>query len=503
MAGAMGRLLLLLPLLIGLPGVHSASGEEIVSPQPIGPQGGSPALDHPVGREWDPDTGQGLSYWGPIPPRADSTKAVFHPSPRPLWATTLLVPYRIVGFPFNLLTQSVKTGVIYLDESGTIHRISTLLRPREGPFGVTVGFKAGTLSGIGGGITAVHDSFFSRGNQFKLRWHTTSRKSHKVSVGIRFRRFSSGPIEVGGGYHVRPGARYFGLGYASADSSESHYTQETVWAGMALTRKIGRRLATQAMVLFSSVGTRAPSYGDADDLSMAEISPAPPFGYRDRSAGFSFNLSLIRDTSEEDGRPESGSIQRLKVSHFWDEGDYGYSEMAGWPADPAVGFWSLRAEHEQFLPLWWNKRALAVRAYTSWLEPDHGTLIPFQRLLTNDEPDLLRGFDDMRWRDRGLAAVSVEYRWPLWNNTTIEGVGLDLYLFSDVGQVFDEYAEVSSGRLAKSYGFGVRLLQPVGFRGRLELAWCEEDTQIRLQTEQLFQYQKGGLFHGRDQIALR
>lgn len=448
-----------------------------------------------------------LSYWGPIPPPADSTTAVFEQPPRPLWATALLVPYRIVALPFWLVRHGAQGVIVYVDENESLGWLKRLLRPREGPFGVTIGLRAGSLSGIGAGVTATHNRFLGGDHQLKVRWHSTTRGSHKVSAGVAFDRLAADVFEIGGGYHVRPDARFFGIGYDAADSTEAHYTQETAWVGGSYQRDLGQAFAAKIQVLYSSVGARAESYSREQEDGEEEISLAMweplPFGYRDRSAGFTVSVELTRDTTLENARPEGGGIERIKVSRFWDRGDYGYASAHGLAHDPEIRFWSFRAEIERFLPLWHRKRALAVRAYTSWLEPDDGTRLPFQRLMTNDDPDLWRGFDDMRWRDRGLVALSAEYRWPLWNNKFVNGLGTDLYVFTDIGQVFHEYEQVAAGRLTLSYGFGIRLLTAGGFRGLVELGWSDEDTQIRIKTDQIFQYQKGGLLHGRDQIALR
>jgi hypothetical protein len=35
------------------------------------------------------------------------------------------------------------------------------------------------------------------------------------------------------------------------------------------------------------------------------------------------------------------------------------------------------------------------------------------------------------------------------------------------------------------------------------MAWSDEEIVVRLLSEQIYQYAKGGLLHGRDQVALR
>jgi hypothetical protein len=445
----------------------------------------------------------GPSYWGEIPAPADSVTCASHQIPRPLWETALLVPYRIVALPFSLLRLGLRESVVYLDESGAVRSLGKLIGPQRGPFGVAVSFRAGSLSGIGGGLTATHDSFLAPGNQLKLHWSSTDRGSHKVSVGIAFRTRSSTRAVFGAGYRARPNARYFGIGCLAAESLESVYTQEASWAGLSLRHDFWRHLTADATLIYSGVGTRGP--GDDDDIAIDERFTRPPIGYRDHSEGLTLSLALIHDTTIERGRPQRGHILRVKASRFEQTRGalrvplgvpdaYGHADAA---------FWSLRGEIQQFVPLWLTLRALALRAHLTWIEPDRATVVPFQRLLTNDDPDLMRGYRDLRWRDRGLAVMSAEYRWPLWSNKDNVGLGVDSYLFTDVGQVFGTFEDISAAHVTFSYGWGLRLIGQRGFQGRFEMAWSEEETVFRLRTDQIFQFSKGGLQHGRDQVALR
>jgi hypothetical protein len=41
------------------------------------------------------------------------------------------------------------------------------------------------------------------------------------------------------------------------------------------------------------------------------------------------------------------------------------------------------------------------------------------------------------------------------------------------------------------------------YAGRLEFAWCDEGWKLRLKGDQLLQFGKSGVEHGRDSVALR
>lgn len=429
------------------------------------------------------------SYWGPLPPPADSVTVQPTALPRPAWETVLMVPYRICALPFNLVRYGCKGAIIALDESGTIYQVKRLLGPQQGPFGVTLRGDASTINGYGGGLTATHDDVFSPQNQMKLRWKSTSEGAHKLTVGFTFARWRPARYVLAGGYRMRPNCHFYGIGPTTRKEKQSEYTQETSWVGVSLQRTLTGDLATEAAIIYSGVGAwRAHA---EDDPQLDEIFDPVPYGFQRHSEGITLSLALSHDTTVQTGRPLRGGIRRLKASYFED--------ACGEP----VAFWTYRADLQEFFGLGSPRRTLALRAQGTWLDPKRETAIPFQRLMTNDDPDLLRGYRDFRWRDRGLVTFSLEYRWPLWGMRSNQGLNIDGYIFSDGGQVFTEFSEISGDRLVFCLGWGLRIVDRSGFRARFEMGRSKEETTFRLSTDQIYQFAKEGLQHGRDQVALR
>jgi hypothetical protein len=430
------------------------------------------------------------SYWGPMPPPADSVTAVTHNSKKPAWEAALIVPYDIIALPFRGLGYGLGATVTYLDEKGVIATGRKLLGPRTGPFGVLLGFSAGGLSGFGVGLTVLDDAFLSPENRLKLRFQATVRGSRRVTMGLRLRDGHADSFQIGAGYRLQPNARYFGIGPFTPDEDESLYRQEVTWGGVTYTRQLPASFAGLASVIVSAIGAR-PSEED-DPPSLEEVFPNEiPAGFRDRSDGVTLSFVLRHETVPVEGRPTHGGVQRIKASYF--EGT----------DDDDITFWTYRGEFEQFIPLWFSYRALGVRGYMSWIEQAGNDSIPFQRLMSNDEPDLLRGFHDFRWRDRGMTGLTFEYRWPIWANANAEATGLDAYLLADFGQVFSKLDEVGMRNLTDSYGFGIRMATVAGFVGRAEVSWSNEDTVFRLGSDQIFQFAKSGLYHGRTPVPTR
>lgn len=435
--------------------------------------------------------GWGASYWGSIPPPADSLRAAFLPRPVPLWERSLGAPYALAMLPLGLVGKGLKAGVGYADEHGLAHRIAWLLGPQDGPFGLKLRVEAGELLGPGAGLVINHDACFGPANDFLLRWRSNASGTHRVHAGLDLAGPRRARTVLAAGCSLRPNARFFGLGPDSRKSDESYYTQELAWGAAALRLPLAGGLSAELGARYAEVATRAP--GPDDGPSLPERFDALPTGYGERSRGTSLGLTLVHDTTTENGRPRRGGIRHFAVARH----------LARAGAGDGVDYTSYRGELEQFVPLWNAQQALALRLFADWIDAEQPRDLPFQCLPANDEPFLLRGYRDFRWRGTGITGLSVEYRWPLWAYKTPEALGIDAYLFTDLGQVFEHAEDIGGGRLTQSVGGGLRLIGNGGFGGRIELGHSEEGTVIRLRMDQLFQYGRDGLMQGQDQVALR
>lgn len=432
-----------------------------------------------------PAFGQPESAWGPIPPPSDSTAAVFEDRGMPVWEHALVWPYRIVTFPVTAAAAGLGAGIVWLDENKVIYEIQELLKPPTVPFGFDARFKAGGLSGLGAGVTFYHDDFPGHGNHFRVGFLSTLRGAHDVHSGVRV-----GEIEAGAGYRIRKAARFYGIGPDSRLEDESFYTGEVSWGGLGFRKEAGP-LEFALTAGLSTAGSRGPR--ETEEPTVREtFADNLPYGFGRRSDGLSFGLEVLTETAHETGRPETGGIHRAKAVYFSGLGD-----------DENVGFWNYRGEIQRFVPLWFSNRALALRGVMSWIDPTGDSPIPFQRLISNDDPDLFRGYQDLRFRDRGLALVSAEYRWPVWAPRDVSGPGVDAYLLSDVGQVFGTFDELSFRKTTVSWGGGFRLIGGRGFTARVEIATSKEGTQLRLGADQVFQYFRTSLLEGKSPVPER
>ena len=154
---------------------------------------------------------------------------------------------------------------------------------------------------------------------------------------------------------------------------------------------------------------------------------------------------------------------------------------------------------EKFFSLWHTDRTLALRGFFNRIDNAGTSEIPFTRLVTFQRPDELRGFSSLRFYGMGSVGFSAEYRWPVWVARGRDDLGVDAYLFSDIGQVYDKTSEISLNNFQVTGGVGLRLIDSGrGFAARFELGFSEESAVVRLKFSQTFQYDPKGFLYGKN-----
>ena len=79
-----------------------------------------------------------------------------------------------------------------------------------------------------------------------------------------------------------------------------------------------------------------------------------------------------------------------------------------------------------------------------------GQPIPMPELLVVGGMELMRGFQEGRYRGQSAFVSTLQYNYPIW-------VFLDGYIFVDMGNIFGpDFAEFSIDNMALSIGAGIR-----------------------------------------------
>lgn len=160
----------------------------------------------------------------------------------------------------------------------------------------------------------------------------------------------------------------------------------------------------------------------------------------------------------------------------------GHHEI-GWSvfADQTRDRWSFRrfnVELQQRLPMPGPRGRLTLHTLVETTSTDTGHEVPFymqptlggnsrvrgfrERLIGSDDTTAtLRGFTDLRFRDRNVLLLQAEYRWNVWND-------IDATVFIDAGKVARRAADLHPHNLKESYGFSLSYMRGDTALGRID-----------------------------------
>lgn len=402
-----------------------------------------------------------------------------------------MVPYWIVGVPFRIVNYAGDQTIKGMDKLGLFE-----------PQGVHPGIKAPgevylmptlSMSGLEGltlGFTATRYDFLRPGNLLFFRASRSTKRAGRYAGGALFHLGEAWLLQTGGGFESVNQSRFYGLGPESDDGDLSYYYRSTSWGGAELNRDLSPILQLGIRTYFSRVTANEPSFNEAQSLGNVHGDNLP-HGYPGQSNGWTVRLGLDRNNAQQNGRPKHGGYQSAGVSLFRSTDSIDLS------------FLTWHANLEKFIKLWHSDRTLAVRGFVNRITRVGSEEIPFTRLVTFQRPDQLRGFSSLRFYGHGSVGVSVEYRWPLWVVRGRDDVGLDAYLFSDSGQVFDHTAEISLNNFQFTGGVGMRFVNAQRhLAARFELGLSDEDVIVRLTFSQSFQYNPRSFVYGKNPTKL-
>jgi outer membrane protein assembly factor BamA len=427
--------------------------------------------------------------WGPVPARDDSVSAGLRNRSRPGWETAVMVPYWIVGIPFRIVYFGLDQAVIGMDKLGLFAAGGEYpgLKVPGGAYLMPV-ISIGDLEGWTFGLQLTRPNFLGPNNMLFIQGSRSTRKADELSGGTLFQLGKGWAIQVGGGTEEKNLTRYYGMGPDSYNGDLSYYFRRTTWGGFELDKDVGHKTALELRTFFSQVEALEPDYNVDQSLGRVHADDIP-YGYPGQSNGWTGRLGLYRDNADQRGRPRRGGFQSLGVSLF--QASDGSQ----------LQFLTYHIDLEKFYPLWHTDRTLALRGFFNRISNTWPVDIPFTRLVTFQRPDELRGFSSLRYYGMGSMGFSVEYRWPVWVARGRNDLGVDAYIFSDIGQVFDKTAEISITNMRGTGGVGLRLINSNrGFSARFELGLSEEQTIVRLKFSQTFQYDSKGLLYGKNPI---
>lgn len=424
------------------------------------------------------------SRWGRIPAPSDSTTATFTNRSRSAWEWPLYLPYAAVNYPLRWIREGLGRGVSWADRQGVLRYINLAPVPR----GFVPSLDYSQQSGFGVGL-----DFYARpgapDNPLRLRAKYSTGKWQKYTAGTIVNQGGKWELQLGGGYRLKPNLQYYGIGPTTSPDRGAYYKDERAWGGAIVRRRLTKRTFLALTGVYSSIDARTPESGYYPTMSE-QYGDDIPTGFGQRSDGVMMRISWVINTTQREGNPSGGTLAGVSAGGFASTNSND------------ISFTAFRFELQQFVPLWHDSRALALRGYFNFIDDTGTAEIPFQRMFINETPDMFRGFDTGRWRDLGITGINIEYRFPFVADGSKDGYGVDTVLLTDIGQVFSEPNDLRVDNLTFSYGVGLRAFMGKHYVGTMEFVWSDEGFQFRLGTKQLFQYSRDVLFQGREETLI-
>ncbi len=279
----------------------------------------------------------------------------------------------------------------------------------------------------------------------------TLRRYWMLDATATMPRLAGGRVfaDVGARRYDFPSEEFFGIGGdSSREDSVTYGLKNLVVGGGAGVRphpwlSIAGRV--EWLTPRVSGGTRDRSIQDLfDDASTPGLERQPDFLRYGLSADFNYRQPL--------GNPRRGGRYFVAYSHFDDRDLDAYS------------FSRVDVDLQQYIPLFTERRVLALRMMTSASDAADQNQVPFYLQRTLGGPDDLRGFRRFRFRDKNLLLLQAEYRWEIF--TAVDGA-----IFYDAGKVASRVEDLDFSDLESDYGIGFRFGTANGVFLRVEGAF--------------------------------
>jgi hypothetical protein len=286
-----------------------------------------------------------------------------------------------------------------------------------------------------------------------------------------------------GRFNHRPEEGFYGVGPDSRTSNESVYRLDRGLFGALLGRSLGRRMLlgghlsyqvnrfgrgqgslpqiTEQFEGLPGVGASADflMFGTFFEFDSRDTPYDRAFGHR-----FAPTEDRLRSVSLEATR---GFYLAAEVTHNVDT------------RKKAFDFTRFTLDVREFLPVDEElMHGFVFRQFVSVTQSPDGQ-VPFYRLQSLGGARSLRGYEGGRFHGRNVVLTNAEVRCQVWH-------WLDMALFADVGQVFEDIDTAQFDTPKAGYGLGFRIKKDGQTLGRIDVARSEQGITTHLDLGSLF-----------------
>lgn len=410
--------------------------------------------------------------------QAEPQKASEYPDPN-------LIPYRTEKSPLvHLLSLPAKVWhvlwlplgetVIWAERNRVPQKVSNFFFLNdERTAAVFPMISLGGNTGAGGGLRFFHHNLFDQRKRLEAQFLFSTPENNVASIAYQDSSL------FGSSFYFDLTGEYFN------DSDENLYIEESV---------------PPEKLDDSSIGSNNSDLEDETSYATEEVNLLANFGYgiTDRiglGGVFRFRRTDVDSGDGAGGDLFPGVIPGAGVTSLVSVGSaLTFNFTHGWPrtlSGPLLRlsytynreingdrfeFNRFTVEAQQFVPIPFlaHNRRLAIRGIFEKIDRIGDKQLPFYELSLLGDAQNLRGFDQNRFRGRGLLLFNFEYRFPVWDTW-------DAVIFVDEGQVYDDLDDIALNRFHTSVGTGLRFMTPTGFLMRVEVARSSEQWRALFQ----------------------
>ncbi len=273
-------------------------------------------------------------------------------------------------------------------------------------------------------------------------------------------------FNVYGVRHDYPQLQYYGPGPESFKTGRSNYRLEDT----ALDATFGVRplpkltLAGQIGYVWNNVG---PGTDKRFVSTEKAFTPAQAVGIDTQTDFLRTGAYAQYDYRDNPGGPRRGGYYLFQFSRYNDRKLNRHD------------FDRIDLEVQQYIPLFNERRVIALRGRTSLTDTSRGNSVPFYMQPTVGGPDSVRGYRAYRFYGNNSLVLNAEYRYEIFS-------GLDMAIFADAGKVTDRRNQINFSNLESSVGFGFRFNVRNNVFMRVETAFSHEGFQVWVRFNPVF-----------------
>lgn len=368
------------------------------------------------------------------------------------------LPGRAVYFPISIVGYGARRTATLLWEQRILYRLKEYLTFANGRVGIRP--LTNSLRGSGARLF-VRDVAGQVDAEITstVGSPSTGRQHHVATLAW------PGRLRLAAYYRNEPRRAFHGLGERASEDGRTTFGQRDTYLQVTSRRKLGLQyradwhLNYHRTRIFGDDDGRYPS--TADRYAGSDL---PGLGDRVDFAEAGFTLrGLFVDIP---GSPTRGNRSRLRVAYRHSIDDDAFSHL------------QVALLTEQFYELL-CRRTVSVQLGTDWRFSPGDNRVPFFDLASLGGAEVLRGYKQGRYRDKGVAYAVGTYKYPVWK--LVEGT-----VFYESGRAFAGPGDLSLADWVWSWGGGLRLWVPQGVVFEFLVARSSELTRTQFAFESRF-----------------